>query len=98
MVDIGGGSTELVWIDLSAVTPNDRPAAIMRLHTGFREQAAGPARGAAGGAAQIERARRLQLDVSKAFNDAGSNFPMEDVAVPKRGSRAIELPFERCSI
>ncbi|SEO27116.1 exopolyphosphatase / guanosine-5'-triphosphate,3'-diphosphate pyrophosphatase [Gemmobacter aquatilis] len=35
VVDIGGGSTELVWIDLSAVPPEDRPRAIMRLHAGF---------------------------------------------------------------
>ncbi len=35
VVDIGGGSTELVWIDLSRVTPLDRPSAIMRLHAGF---------------------------------------------------------------
>ena len=35
VVDIGGGSTELVWIDLSAVPPEDRPRAIMRLHSGF---------------------------------------------------------------
>ena len=38
VVDIGGGSTELVWIDLSAVTPDDRPKAIMRLHSGFQGQ------------------------------------------------------------
>lgn len=44
VVDIGGGSTELVWIDLSAVPPQDRPASIMRLHTGFRDQAANGAR------------------------------------------------------
>ena len=36
VVDIGGGSTELVWIDLSDVPRMDRPKAIMRLHTGFR--------------------------------------------------------------
>lgn len=36
VVDIGGGSTELVWIDLSRVPQHDRPSAIMRLHTGFR--------------------------------------------------------------
>ncbi|WP_417270598.1 Ppx/GppA phosphatase family protein [Celeribacter sp.] len=36
VVDIGGGSTELVWIDLSAVPKVDRPRAIMRLHTGFK--------------------------------------------------------------
>ncbi|MGR3615936.1 MAG: Ppx/GppA phosphatase family protein [Paracoccaceae bacterium] len=35
VVDIGGGSTELVWIDLSSVPRRDRPAAIMRLHAGF---------------------------------------------------------------
>jgi len=35
VVDIGGGSTELVWIDISNVPPRDRPRAIMRLHAGF---------------------------------------------------------------
>lgn len=35
VVDIGGGSTELVWMDLSAVPSGDRPRAIMRLHAGF---------------------------------------------------------------
>jgi exopolyphosphatase/guanosine-5'-triphosphate,3'-diphosphate pyrophosphatase len=35
VVDIGGGSTELVWIDLSGVPRVERPAAIMRLHAGF---------------------------------------------------------------
>jgi exopolyphosphatase/guanosine-5'-triphosphate,3'-diphosphate pyrophosphatase len=35
VVDIGGGSTELVWIDLSSVPHRDRPRAIMRLHSGF---------------------------------------------------------------
>jgi len=35
VVDIGGGSTELVWIDLSRVPKVDRPKAIMRLHQGF---------------------------------------------------------------
>lgn len=43
VVDIGGGSTELVWIDLSAVAPEDRPRAIMRLHTGFDAQGDGAA-------------------------------------------------------
>ncbi len=41
VVDIGGGSTELVWIDLSAVAPPDRPRAIMRLHMGFNAQGEG---------------------------------------------------------
>ncbi len=35
VVDIGGGSTELVWIDLSSVAKRDRSSAIMRLHSGF---------------------------------------------------------------
>ncbi len=35
VVDIGGGSTELVWIDLSSVAPEFRARAIMRLHSGF---------------------------------------------------------------
>ena len=35
VVDIGGGSTELVWIDLSNVPPAERPRSIMRLHKGF---------------------------------------------------------------
>jgi len=44
VVDIGGGSTELVWIDLSGVTPEDRPRSIMRLHSGFAMQGPGDAR------------------------------------------------------
>ena len=39
VVDIGGGSTELVWIDLSAVPARERPRAIMRLHAGFHPPA-----------------------------------------------------------
>ena len=35
VVDIGGGSTELVWIDLASVPPRERPKSIMRLHAGF---------------------------------------------------------------
>ena len=35
VVDIGGGSTELVWIDLTSVPPQERPKSIMRLHAGF---------------------------------------------------------------
>ena len=37
VVDIGGGSTELVWIDLSNVPRTERPKSIMRLHTGFKQ-------------------------------------------------------------
>ncbi|QIE41921.1 Ppx/GppA family phosphatase [Rhodobacteraceae bacterium SC52] len=32
VVDIGGGSTELVWIDLSQVAPEHRSAAVLSLH------------------------------------------------------------------
>ncbi|SPH21548.1 Guanosine-5'-triphosphate,3'-diphosphate pyrophosphatase [Ascidiaceihabitans donghaensis] len=35
VVDIGGGSTELVWIDMKNVPKRDRPQSIMRLHSGF---------------------------------------------------------------
>ncbi len=35
VVDIGGGSTELVWIDLSNVPPRERPRALMRVHAEF---------------------------------------------------------------
>lgn len=35
VVDIGGGSTELVWIDLSGVEQSKRPQSIMALHAGF---------------------------------------------------------------
>ena len=35
VVDIGGGSTELVWIDISKVPKADRAQSIMRLHGGF---------------------------------------------------------------
>ena len=36
VVDIGGGSTELVWIDLVDVAPETRSRAIMHMHHGFR--------------------------------------------------------------
>jgi len=35
VVDIGGGSTELVWLDLSHIAPRDRRRAIMRLRPGL---------------------------------------------------------------
>ncbi|MEM6941819.1 MAG: Ppx/GppA phosphatase family protein [Pseudomonadota bacterium] len=41
VVDIGGGSTELVWIDLSNVPKRDRPRAIMQLHSGFETRKGG---------------------------------------------------------
>ncbi len=36
VVDIGGGSTELVWIDLSNVAPKERSRSIMQMHSGFQ--------------------------------------------------------------
>lgn len=44
VVDIGGGSTELVWIDLSGVEPRERPRAIMKLADGFGNPQPGQAR------------------------------------------------------
>ncbi len=44
VVDIGGGSTELVWIDLSRVPPEERARSIMRLHRGFNAQGEAEAR------------------------------------------------------
>ncbi|HRO15211.1 MAG TPA: Ppx/GppA phosphatase family protein [Paracoccus sp. (in: a-proteobacteria)] len=44
VVDIGGGSTELVWIDLSDVETAERPRAIMRLADGFADPRPGDAR------------------------------------------------------
>jgi exopolyphosphatase/guanosine-5'-triphosphate,3'-diphosphate pyrophosphatase len=44
VVDIGGGSTELVWIDLGEVPPQERARAIMRLHAGFAQQSGATAR------------------------------------------------------
>lgn len=36
IVDIGGGSTELVWLDLAAVPPGERARAVMRVRAGLR--------------------------------------------------------------
>ena len=37
VVDIGGGSTELVWLDLCHVPRAERSRSIMRLHSGFHD-------------------------------------------------------------
>ncbi|MGR3513782.1 MAG: Ppx/GppA phosphatase family protein [Paracoccaceae bacterium] len=42
VVDIGGGSTELVWIDISKVPKVERPRALMRLHSGFAPDPSSP--------------------------------------------------------
>lgn len=44
VVDIGGGSTELVWIDLSEVAPGQRSAAIMSMHKSSFQDAGNGAR------------------------------------------------------
>ncbi len=44
VVDIGGGSTELVWIDLRDVEPRERPRSIMKLADGFARPLPGAAR------------------------------------------------------
>lgn len=38
VVDIGGGSTELVWIDVANVPKAERSQAIMQLHAGFEQK------------------------------------------------------------
>ncbi len=38
VIDIGGGSTELVWIDLTEVPPLDRSQSIMRLRKGLSQE------------------------------------------------------------
>lgn len=42
VVDIGGGSTELVWLDMTAVPPSDRSQALMRFNAGFKTSGEGP--------------------------------------------------------
>jgi exopolyphosphatase / guanosine-5'-triphosphate,3'-diphosphate pyrophosphatase len=42
VIDIGGGSTELVWIDLSNVAPKKRRNAIMSMHRGTFMRAPAP--------------------------------------------------------
>lgn len=42
IVDIGGGSTELVWIDISEVAPENRAAEILNIRPARRDQPAPP--------------------------------------------------------
>ncbi|MGB0661206.1 MAG: Ppx/GppA phosphatase family protein [Mangrovicoccus sp.] len=44
VVDIGGGSTELVWLDLSHIAPEDRVEAILDMNEGALAGAAGAVR------------------------------------------------------
>jgi exopolyphosphatase/guanosine-5'-triphosphate,3'-diphosphate pyrophosphatase len=41
VVDIGGGSTELVWIDMSQTAPKDRAAELMKLNMSDKESMTG---------------------------------------------------------
>ncbi|MGA1267946.1 MAG: Ppx/GppA phosphatase family protein [Gemmobacter sp.] len=50
VVDIGGGSTELVWIDLGSVAPEGRARAVLALGPGLR----GGAGGGGGGARVVD--------------------------------------------
>lgn len=42
VVDIGGGSTELVWLDLTELEPAERPAALMRFSMNFKRTGTRP--------------------------------------------------------
>lgn len=42
VVDIGGGSTELVWLDLTSVAPNKRAQALMGFHRGSLTKGGSP--------------------------------------------------------
>lgn len=42
VVDIGGGSTELVWLDLTELEPAERPAALMRFSMNFHRSGTKP--------------------------------------------------------
>lgn len=101
IVDIGGGSTELVWIDLSDVTPSDRPRSIMRLSSGFDRQGLGDARvvdwisvplGVATLKDQFidveDDSARFAL-MSWFFEESLSNFSPASAAQPRKGFQII---------
>ena len=104
VVDIGGGSTELVWLDLSNVAPVDRPRAIMRMRGGVDVRpgplSGGPRGGLdfrAPGRGHPSRAVRRREGRRRAFRadelrlrGAARNLP----AVPQR-SRARGVPDHR---
>jgi exopolyphosphatase / guanosine-5'-triphosphate,3'-diphosphate pyrophosphatase len=101
IVDIGGGSTELVWIDLSHVPPADRPHSIMRLHSGFKMQGPADARvvdwisvplGVATLKDQFadveDDAARFAL-MSWYFEENLANFSPSQSAMPRQGFQVI---------
>lgn len=101
IVDIGGGSTELVWIDLSDVAPEDRPRSIMRLSSGFDRQGVGDARvvdwisvplGVATLKDQFidveDDAARFAL-MSWFFEESLANFSPANAAQPRKGFQII---------
>lgn len=101
IVDIGGGSTELVWIDLSDVDPEDRPRSIMRLSSGFDRQGLRDARvvdwisvplGVATLKDQFidveDDAARFAL-MSWFFEEGLANFTPANAAQPRKGFQII---------
>ncbi len=101
IVDIGGGSTELVWIDLSDVAPEDRPKSIMRLSSGFDRQGLHDARvvdwisvplGVATLKDQFidveDDAARFAL-MSWFFEESLANFSPASAAQPRKGFQII---------
>lgn len=101
IVDIGGGSTELVWIDLSAVAPAERARSIMQLPAGFKGQEPGGARvvdwisvplGVATLKDQFhdveDDAARFAL-MSWFFEENLANFSPSQSAMPPRGFQVI---------
>lgn len=101
IVDIGGGSTELVWIDLSDVAPDDRPRSIMRLSSGFDRQGLHDARvvdwisvplGVATLKDQFidveDDAARFAL-MSWFFEESLANFSPASAAQPRKGFQII---------
>ena len=87
VVDIGGGSTELVWIDLTRVPTLERPRAIMRLRQGFAPTA--DPNSAPFPAARVVDWISVPLGVAtlrEQFNDVDDDF---------RTLRSDELVFRR---
>ncbi|MEM6276583.1 MAG: Ppx/GppA phosphatase family protein [Pseudomonadota bacterium] len=100
VVDIGGGSTELVWIDLTEVPKKRRKHAIMGLHSGFE----GPHEGARvvdwisvpHGVATLrdqfsdvaDDAGRFAL-MSWFFEESLHEFAPANAAIPKKGFQIV---------
>lgn len=104
IVDIGGGSTELVWLDLSAVDTAERSAAVMRVRQGLARNG-GPEPGEArivdwisvplGVATLREKYRDVEDDAAQfalmscAFEEALSGFAPYDTGFAPAGGFQI---------